>query len=105
MALLAAAAAKPIVGSVPPHDLQELGSDLEDRVQRQIRVLRNKTDAAAADTRVEGVLAEAQQIFAVEADRAGSDPRAHRQDADDGANNRRFAATGFADKPENAATF
>ena len=47
--LFAAAAAVPVIGRMPAHDLQQLGPDLEDRVQRQIRVLRDKADAAAAD--------------------------------------------------------
>ncbi len=37
------------VGRMPAHDFKQLPADLEDRVQRQIGILRDKPDAAAAN--------------------------------------------------------
>ena len=100
-AVLAAAACRP--WRMPAHDLEKLRADLEDRVQRQIRVLRDEADAAAADAPVQLALAERQQVFAGKADLAGFDPRALRQDAEDGADHGRLAAAGLADDAEDAA--
>ena len=88
---------------VPTHELEKLGADLEHRVQRQIRVLRHESDAAAADSPVELGLAEGQQVFAGKPNLAGFEAHAGRQDAEDRADHRRLAAPGLADDAENAA--
>ena len=88
---------------MPAHDFEELRADPEDRVQRQIRVLRDEADAAAADAPVQLALAERQQVVAGKADLAGFDLRAVRQDAEHGAHHGRFAAAGLADDAEDVS--
>src|SRR5271165_4943495 len=91
------------VGRVPTHDLQQLASDLKDRVQRQVRILRDEADAAAPNAAVQVLLGQSEQVPALKADDPILDFGARGQDADDGANDRRFAAAGFADETQHTA--
>src|SRR5580658_2174544 len=99
------ASARPlaVVGRMPAHDFQQLRADFEYRVQGKVRVLGDEADAAAADACVELSLVEPQQVFAVEGDRARLDVNAGREDTDNGADDRRFAASRLANDPEDSA--
>ncbi len=93
------------IGRVPAHDLQKLSSDLEDRVQRQIGILRDKPDLPTANPRVDRPLVEFEEVHAGEADFARLDPRARRQEPDDRPYDRRFAAAQLADDAQDASPF
>src|SRR5882672_5351946 len=88
---------------MPTHDLKQLRADLEDRVQSQIRVLRHKTDAAAANAAVEVSLGQVEQFLAGKPDLTGLDRRTAWQYAEDGADHGGLAATGLADDTEDMA--
>src|SRR5215471_1294816 len=89
---------------MPSHDFKQLCADLENWVERQIRILRHEADAAAADAPIEVGFRQVEKVFAVEQDGAGLDHYTSRQDSQDGADYRRFAAAAFADDPEDLST-
>jgi hypothetical protein len=53
--------------------LEHLGADLEHRIEREQRILRDEADAARAHARVQLLLGEDQQVLAFEPDLAGID--------------------------------
>ena len=88
----------PIRG-VPAHDFQQLAADLEHRIQGQIRVLRHKADAAAADVTPEIGFAELHYIRArIGAKVANNLSAIRREDAGDEMQQRRLARAAGADQ-------
>ena len=100
---LARRTAQPFVGRVPAHDLEHLSADLEHRIERQQRILRNEADPAGTDAVVQLGFGEGQQVLALEPDLAGIDRRRARQDAHDRADQRGLPAARFAHHTQDAA--
>ena len=88
-------------GSVDADGLGDLRSDGHYRVQGGHRLLEDHGDIAAAAA-AHRVGSEFEQVFAEEADASG-DPRAGREQAQDGERGGGFAGAGFADQAESFA--
>ena len=95
-------AAEPIAWRVLTHDLGELRTDREHRVEGQVGILGDETDPPAANLVVEAGLIHRQKIAALEMDRASVDASAAGQNPQDGADQGRLAATGFTDHAQHA---
>ena len=80
---------------VPTQNFHQLCTDGEDRVEREIWVLRNEADGATADTTLHLALRKLEKVQVLEQDLAGFDTGLTRQYAENGADERRLAAAGF----------
>ena len=89
---------------VQAQDIGHLVLDPVGRVQRGHRVLQDHRDRRAQEAAALA-LGHLQQVFSLEADRAGGHLRALGQDVEDGLADHRLAAAGFADEAEDLSCF
>ena len=92
---------KAAIAAMGAHDVPDLRSYAQHRVQRELGLLINHADARAAD-RLELSLWQAEQLSAVESDGSG-DARLIGKKTEDGQRQGRLAGTGLSEEPDRLA--